>query len=263
MLLNNHCEVFNSYILEAREMPMLSVLVNVFYKIVNRTVSKQKEAEKWHGTICPKIRKKLDRFIEWSKDCIVLSAAGGEYIVSSKGVIPEYSVDFKTRSCDCRRWQLSGIPCHHALACARNDRIDPETLVHSCYSIETFKKAYAYNLHPLRGRAFWEKMPRVHVHPPLYTKVMGRPKKNRKKAPEEKIKKNGASTLSRHGLTMHCSVCGLQDHNKKGHAKYILSQQVQEEENLEEEGADDPSILQVTTLAFSQHCVYENLHQNC
>jgi hypothetical protein len=92
---------------------------------------------------------------------------------------------------------------------------------------------------------------------------MGRPKKNRKKAPEEKIKKNGASTLSRHGLTMHCSVCGLQDHNKKGHAKYILSQQVQEEENLEEEGADDPSILQVTTLAFSQHCVYENLHQNC
>lgn len=58
MLLNNHSEVFNSYILEAREMPMLS-METVFYKMVDRIVSKQKEAEKWHGTICPKIRKNL------------------------------------------------------------------------------------------------------------------------------------------------------------------------------------------------------------
>jgi hypothetical protein len=33
------------------------------------------------------------------------------------------------------------------------------------------------------------KMKGVVVHPPLFTKIMGRPKKNRKKAPEEKIKK--------------------------------------------------------------------------
>jgi hypothetical protein len=31
MLLNNHSKVYNSYILEAREMPMLSMLKNVFY----------------------------------------------------------------------------------------------------------------------------------------------------------------------------------------------------------------------------------------
>jgi hypothetical protein len=29
----------------------------------------------------------------------------------------------------------------------------------------------------------------VTIHPPLFTKVMGRPKKNRKMAPKEKIKK--------------------------------------------------------------------------
>ncbi|KAM0904344.1 hypothetical protein ACQ4PT_018059 [Festuca glaucescens] len=68
MLLNNHSEVFNSYILEAREMPFLSMLETIFYKILQRTESKQKEAEKMKGSICPKIKKKLDKFIEWSNE---------------------------------------------------------------------------------------------------------------------------------------------------------------------------------------------------
>ena len=237
-----------SYILEAREMPMLSMLEAVFYKIVQRILTKQKEPDKWTGTICPKIKKKLDKLIEWSSNCMVLSAGGGEYKVSSGETEREYAVDLKTKSCDCKRWQLSGIPCHHALACCRTDRIDPESLVHSCYSIETYKKAYKHNLHPLRGRVFWEKMNGVKVHPPLYTKVMGRPKKNRKKAIEEKIK-HGAPTLSRHGLTMHCSICGKPDHNMRGHDKYMLSLQVEqvleETDPLELEDGDDPSYLQV------------------
>jgi hypothetical protein len=43
---------------------------------------------------------------------------------------------------------------------------------------------------------------------------MGRPKKNRKKAPEEKIKK-GVKVFTKAGVTIHCSVCGKADHNKK------------------------------------------------
>ena len=69
MLLNNHSEVFNSYILEAREMFFLSMLETIFYKILQRTESKQREADKWTGRICPKIKKKLDKFTEWSGDC--------------------------------------------------------------------------------------------------------------------------------------------------------------------------------------------------
>lgn len=58
MLLNNHSEVFDSYILEGREFPVLSMLETIFSKIMHRNVAKQKEADTWPGTICPKIRKK-------------------------------------------------------------------------------------------------------------------------------------------------------------------------------------------------------------
>jgi hypothetical protein len=90
----------------------------------------------------------------------------GEYEV-------DYNIDFPRRCCDCKRWQLSGIPCHHAIVCCRKERILLERLVHSSYSIATYKEAYGYNQIPLRGRVHWENMNRVHVHPPLFTKVMG------------------------------------------------------------------------------------------
>jgi hypothetical protein len=47
----------------------------------------------------------------------------------------------------------------------------------------------------------------ITIHPPLFTKVMGRPKKNRKKAPEEKIKKR-VKAFTKAGVTIHCSICG-------------------------------------------------------
>ena len=131
----------------------------------------------------------MAKFTEWSKNAFVQPAAKGLYHVRTMEFEKEFVVDFSKRTCTCKRWQLSGIPCHHAIACCRTHRVDPESLVHSSYSIDAYKRAYAYNLVPMRGRVYWEKMNAVHVLPPLFTKVMGRPKKNRKKAPEEKKNK--------------------------------------------------------------------------
>jgi hypothetical protein len=257
MLLNNHSEVFNSYILEAREMPFLSMLETIFYKILQRTETKQREAQKMTSRICPKIRKKLEKFFEWSKECGVTPAGNYLYSVRTHEMEKEYSVDFKTRTCDCRRWQLTGIPCHHAIACCRKDQINPENLVHSCYTVDTFKKAYAFNLAPLRGRAFWENVNGVTIYPPLFTKVMGRPKKNRKKAPEEKIK-NGVKTFTKAGVTIHCSVCGKPNHNKKGHQKYVdsLAKQMHNSIDGEDEEIDIPEILQVHFNIFGNLAIY-------
>ncbi|KAM0881790.1 hypothetical protein ACQ4PT_032739 [Festuca glaucescens] len=192
-----------------REMAFLSMLETIFYKILQRHEGKQREAKKCH---------------EFEKD---------------------YCVDFKTKTCDCKRWQLTGIPCHHAIACCRKDRINPENLVHSCYTIDTFNKAYGFNLAPLRGRVFWEKMNAEPIHPPLYTKVMGRPKKSRKKSPEEKVKK-GVTIITKAGTTIYYSVCGKAGHNKKGHNAYVNAQVEKMEEGIvgDDEEVDIPSILE-------------------
>ena len=90
-------------------------------------------------------------------------------------------MDINVRSCDCRRWQLTGIPSCHAIACFRHDDIRPETMVHECYSIETYMQTYGYDIWPMRDKIHWEKMNGVDVQAPTYDKNVGRPARNRKK----------------------------------------------------------------------------------
>ena len=42
ILLNNNCEVFNKYILEARELPILSMLQRIKGQLMTRQYNKQK-----------------------------------------------------------------------------------------------------------------------------------------------------------------------------------------------------------------------------
>ena len=59
ILLNNNYEVFNSYILEARELPILSMLERIKCQLMTKHYNKQQELGKdIQGAFCPKIRKK-------------------------------------------------------------------------------------------------------------------------------------------------------------------------------------------------------------
>jgi hypothetical protein len=63
ILLNNSCEVFNKYILDAREMPILSIFEKIRCQLMTKYYNKQKELEQMQGPVCPKIRKELLKFL--------------------------------------------------------------------------------------------------------------------------------------------------------------------------------------------------------
>ena len=64
---------------------------------------------------------------DWSGNLTPHPAGHKVYEVMSNEVT--YIVEMNMRACSCRRWQLTGIPCSHVLACAREERIKAETLV--------------------------------------------------------------------------------------------------------------------------------------
>jgi hypothetical protein len=67
ILLNNNCEVFNSYILEARELPLISMLERIKCQLMTRHYNKQQELGKdIQGAFCPKIRKKVAKNTEFA-----------------------------------------------------------------------------------------------------------------------------------------------------------------------------------------------------
>ncbi|XP_010239711.1 uncharacterized protein LOC100821374 [Brachypodium distachyon] len=207
-------KAFQWYILEARELPILTMIDRIKSQLMSRFYNKQQEAQSWHGSICPKIRKILAKNRELASTCFVSPAGDGTFEVQDRGRV--YIVELNVNACTCRRWDLTGIPCSHAISCFRHERIPPETKVHSCYSTETFCKAYGPVIMPCKDRREWTTMNGCAIKPPLYSRKVGRPTRNRRKAVEEVPARQGGKRISRHGIVIICSHCGLAGHNKRG-----------------------------------------------
>ena len=78
ILLNNSCEVFNKYILDVREMAVLSMLEQVKTQLMTRYHTKDKDVGTvWDGPICPKIRMKLHTNSQWANTYYAQPAGNG------------------------------------------------------------------------------------------------------------------------------------------------------------------------------------------
>ena len=45
------------------------------------------------------------------------------YSINSNEIERTYNAELNTKTYDCKRWQLTGIPCHHVTTCCKNDRL--------------------------------------------------------------------------------------------------------------------------------------------
>ena len=107
----------------------------------------------WDGTICPKIRKKLHKNFQWANTYYAQPTGNGIFQVNV--VDRQNTMDLGIRQCDCRRWELTGIPSSHAISCLRIERIPPESMVHECNSTATYPKAYGPKIYPCKDRSMW------------------------------------------------------------------------------------------------------------
>ena len=198
------------YILDARELPIVTNLKKIKDQLMIRFFSKRKETEEMYGNLCPKIREKLDKNIDFTNNYSAMPAAENLFkIVCLKG---EYEVRIDRHECSCRQWQLTGVPCRHACAAFRHERIKPESAVHKCYSVDAFKAAYCHVILPCSDPKVWKKMNGPTMTPPKYDKKIGRPTKKRRKSP---LEEDGGTRLSRHGIIGRCGACNQPGHNKR------------------------------------------------
>ncbi|XP_019256297.1 PREDICTED: uncharacterized protein LOC109234687 [Nicotiana attenuata] len=113
-------------------------------------------------------------------------------------------------------WDLSGIPCPHAIKAMMHKRVEPGGEIHWWYSKEAYLLTYKEKLQPVRGRQFWKVEPSQAMLPPDTVKQVGRPKVKRNREPDEARKRIGEWSQSRKGTQMTCSNCGEPNHNARG-----------------------------------------------
>ncbi|RYR53170.1 hypothetical protein Ahy_A06g028158 [Arachis hypogaea] len=184
---------------------------NVDLTMTKATRVKQQALDEINGTYAEQYRRihdyaaeEFDKGGEW----LAIYAGKDKYEVStSQGNRAKFVVDLNLHECSCRKFQLTGYPCEHAMSYIRKMCLDVKNYVNKCYRKETYVDCYQHIIYPLNGPNFWSQTENDDVLPPVFRKLIGHPKLSRNKTGDEPCNNGPLSKLSRTGQQQKCSYC--------------------------------------------------------
>lgn len=178
LLVNNLCEAFNGSIIKSRDKPTIPMLEMIRINMMVRMSNRRNAGANWNGGLGPRIQKNLKKYAEKSHSYNTAEGSHMQYQVTGQESKNMHVVDLAARTCTCRRWNISGIPCQHAIAAIYTKEQDPALYVDDYYSQEKYLLAYGHIIHPIAGEDYWPHKD-APLEPPPYKAQPGRPKKVR------------------------------------------------------------------------------------
>lgn len=214
---NNISECFNSWILKTRYMPLIDMLTEIHDMIMERLHQKRDSMSAVDYIILPRAKKILEGNVKASAECTVKWDGNKNFQVKWRGI--GFCVNLQEQTCSCRVWELTGLPCAHAICAIQRMRLNPYDYVSHYFKKETYMRCYSHCLEVLRGSPFWEEVEGDDVlPPPIVKQVRGRPKKQRRREGWEgrdgTASRGNMARLTRQGKIMHCSNCKKRGHNR-------------------------------------------------
>lgn len=203
-------ECFNSVIKDFRDNPIDILIDNIRIKVMSLMRRKKEKMRRQNGVICPKILDKLNPLIMESTNWKVTSCGDVSFEVTLRP--QRFVVHLQNRTCTCRFWDLTGVPCVHACATIKSMKARPEDYVDEYFSLEKFFRAYEYEIKSMTSPEHWTKSGNESILPPLLKRPSGRPKKQRHKSSLEG--KDPHKAKRKYG-EVKCSKCHQLGHNKR------------------------------------------------
>ena len=120
-------------------------------------------------------------------------------------------MDLEKRTCTCRKWEITGIPCCHAISCIFFNREAAEKYTNDCYKASTYKACYGPIIDPINDQNMWTPTGLPLMQPLIKRRPTGRPKKKRAREPNEPRRGHSKGL----GIAKRCKSCGWMGHNKR------------------------------------------------
>ena len=157
--------------------------------------------------LCPKIKKVLKAISKDTISCKAYMSSPGEYeIHEGKSHFP---LSLNNKICSCGAWQISGIPCRHAIRAMVHAKIDPHNVVSAWYSVRTYKLSYSFSINPIPDQSQWPAYDDLPiVMPPAMKRGVGRPSRNRRR-------EEGKNQKGKRAKTVKCTKCDCLGHNSR------------------------------------------------
>jgi hypothetical protein len=173
---NNLVESFNSWIKHYKSLNIDDFMDKIKQLLMIKWEQRSSVSRKLQGQILPHIIKKLkERSRNLDMEVTKCFNEIGE-ILEMVGTSIRFIVKLHEKTCLYREWQISGIPCVHAMAFITSlDNEHLDNYVDLCYSVQNFQAAYAQLIPALNDKSQWPKSSHgFFMYPPLLKSVAGR-----------------------------------------------------------------------------------------
>ncbi|XP_030472877.1 uncharacterized protein LOC115690608 isoform X1 [Syzygium oleosum] len=195
---------FYSWVSEAHELPITQMIDTLRGRMMESIYARRVDSSQWGSKLTLSMEEKLQMEASLSHSLQVLLSEGSTFEVRGDSVD---IVDVDHWDCSCKGWQLTGLPCCHAIAVF--DCIDRSTydFCSRYFTVETYRLTYAESINPVPNvdkPVLSESAEAVvTVTPPPTKRPPGRPKMK----PFESV-----DLIKRQ---LQCSKCKGLGHNKK------------------------------------------------
>ena len=152
-LTSNIAESLNTWLLEAREMPVLPMLERIRHQLMGWYDKHRGLETETVGLLVKPVGQCIQALInDRSSRYRFLSSNNICFEVKSGITMTDYLVNIMKKTCSCHAWQTTGIPCEHALAILIALRLDPQAYTQPFFTLEFYRKTYENAIfHPLLG----------------------------------------------------------------------------------------------------------------
>ena len=103
--------------------------------------------------LCLKIRKRL--YKEKLACSKWLACWVGRTKFEVKNGLESFTMDLEEKSCNCRKWDITGIPCCHAISFIFFNKEDSKKYANACYKRTTYIDCYDPIIEPINGQNMW------------------------------------------------------------------------------------------------------------
>ena len=206
LVVNNLSEVFNKMILDVRSKPIRTMFEGIRTKQMIKRQQTREKLQTCRWTITPNYSEILEENKKYAKYCQADRAGETIWQVTSKE--KQYCVDMATCTCDCKRWNMTGVPCSHGISVLTKQKLHPEDYVNDFFKKPLYLETYKEIIYPVPGPDFWPHTNTPDIEPPVFKEKAGRKQTARRKGEFEVPAPRDTSRMG----TITCGNCGLEGH---------------------------------------------------
>lgn len=194
----NIVDLFNNWVPAKRESSIVQMIDAIRGKLGELIEERRESCNAWVGPLTPAMEQKLQKEMQKARKLNVLCSSDTVFEVRGNTI---FVVNIGSWECTCRRWQISGLPCMHAIAVFNRVNRSVYDYCSRYFRFDCYHLTYSASIHQIPDVGNIDFYSGVSSYPPP-RRQPGRPRRKR-------YNPNKTTTLVR-----LCSRCKVAGHNK-------------------------------------------------